>query len=437
VSALARFFARARVREEQDGWLIVEIMIGAVALIITALAIYSGLDGASRTSGRNRNRSVASYLAQQDQERMRAMDATALSNYSSTRVVTVAKVPYTVNSTASFVSDTSGSVSCTNSSTTARYLKITSSVADPSNRNAPVVEDSLLSPKPSDSGAAVQIIDHNGTGVSGIPINLDQPPSWSSTTDSSGCVLFGFLDTGTSYTVSFSRSGWVNPLGVNAITGAPITQVPGTTTLTQFSYDQAGSVTANFQTTPSGGATQASKATQLTAFNTNLPTTPSLRNYGPFTSASSYQATGLYPFTGAYVFYSGNCLAEKPPSSSTKLAAASAAVTPGSSQTVTVTEPAINVTVKNGSGVVVNGATVYLTESDSGCTDSYTDTSNASGLLANQGYPFGHYYVCATTGSGSSQRWGWNGAVDNTGDNGTSPFTITVSSSSKNTTYCP
>ena len=159
-----------RVRRGEEGWLIVEAMIGAVVLIIAGLAIYNGLDGASKASGRNRNRTVAAYLAQQDQERMRTMDAAALSNnYTNSRVVTIASVKYTVNSAATPINDSTGSVSCTNNSSSAHYLKITSTVNDPSNQNAPVVQDSLLSPKPDDGNSAVQIVDRSGTtGVSGV-----------------------------------------------------------------------------------------------------------------------------------------------------------------------------------------------------------------------------------------------------------------------------
>lgn len=416
---------------EEDGWLIVEIMIGALVLVLGALAIYSGLDGASKTSGRNRNRSVASYLAQQDQERMRTMDATALSNYSRTVTITVAGVPYTVISNSTYVSDSSGSVSCTNSSTTAQYLRLRSTVYDPSNQNAPVVEDSLLSPKPRDGGAAVQIVDRNGSGVSGIPISLAQSPFSTITTDSQGCSLFGFLDTSTNYGVNFSQTGYVDPTGTGQIMNAPITQVPGSTTLTQFQYDLAGSVTVNFVT--SSGT--ASKATSLSAFNAHIPLTPSLRTYslGSSPGVSTATADKLFPFTDPYTFFSGSCLAEKPPATSNKLATAT--VGPGStSQTVTVTEPAIKTTVQDRFGTALSGATVYITESDAGCNDAYTDTSTTGGALSNPGYPYGHFYVCASQGG----RWGWYaGTVDNTADTGATVPPFRVSSSSKSGTYCP
>jgi type II secretory pathway pseudopilin PulG len=419
----------SRLRKEEGGWLIVEMMIGAVVLIIGGLAIYNGLDGASKASGRNRNRTEASILAQQDQERMRTMDATALSNYHRVATVQVGKLAYVVTSNAAYVSDTSGAVSCTNSSTTAQYLKISSSVADPTNVNQPVVEDSLLSPKPADAGAAVQIIDRNGTGVSGIPISLAEPPSTSVTTDSQGCALFGFLDTSTDYGVTFSKIGYVDPSGQKQFTDAPITQVPGSTTLTQFQYDLAGSVTANIVTAPvigTGGPTAAA-ATTLSAFDTHIPGAQ-FRTF-PI-SGNSVTANNLFPFTDAYTFFAGNCLTQKPPATSTKIATAT--VTPGStSQVVSVTEPAVKISTGS------SGAQVWLRSSDDGCSDSYGPiTADTNGVVW-QGFPYGNYRVCVKTGSGFNTRYGWDD-VDNTGDSGMSDsITASTSSFSRDTDYCP
>src|SRR3954465_6875336 len=71
---------RAALADER-GWALVETLVSAVLLIVIALAITSSLDTASRASAENKQRSVAAALAEQDQERMRGMDASALSNY--------------------------------------------------------------------------------------------------------------------------------------------------------------------------------------------------------------------------------------------------------------------------------------------------------------------------------------------------------------------
>ena len=103
----ARLAARLPVRDE-SGWLIVEVMISAVVLVLAGLAIYSGLDGASSASGRNRNRTMAATLAQQDQERMRSMDASALNAYIKTpytQSITVGGLTYSVTSNVAYATD--------------------------------------------------------------------------------------------------------------------------------------------------------------------------------------------------------------------------------------------------------------------------------------------------------------------------------------------
>jgi Tfp pilus assembly protein PilV len=381
-------------RADESGWLIVEVMISAVVLILAGLAIYSGLDGASSASGRNRNRTMAAVLAQQDQERMRSMDTSALAAYIRTPYVQAVDVggrTYSVTSTVAYVNDSTGA-SCTSASTLASYLKISSTVADPTNKNKPVTIDSLVSPRADISGAAVQIVDRSGTtGIAGIPVRLDEDSSKDDTTDSLGCVQFGFLK-GTSYHVSFSKPGYVDANGQNPQTAQPITVVAGRSTLTQFQYDLAGSITGLFQnsanaTVPSG---------PLMVFNNAM--SPTTR------SSSSGSVTGLFPFTSAYAVYAGACTSDDP--SQWSVAPGSQTLTPGLAATTTVRVPTLTLTIKqqvttggrHGGTTTTNlgGADVHLT--DSGCGTSYQATANSSGVAVFS-VPYGNYAVCADNGN--------------------------------------
>jgi hypothetical protein len=411
-----RFLSLRRLASDEGGWLIVEMMIGAVVLVLTALAIYSGLDAASKSSGRNRNRTVASYLAQQDQERMRTMDAAALASYTFTRNVTIGNpaVTYRVDSKSSLVNDSSGSISCTNKSATASYLKITSTVYDPSGRNKPVVQDSLLSPKPDDGNAAVKVLDRTGiTGVSGLPVTLQEAPGTTVNTDTSGCSLFSFLDVGTSYHVGFSRTGYVNVNGVNNVVG-PISVVPGTVATTTFQYDQAGSLNANFDTKVGTATPQATSARAISVSNSHMTISPPIRYFSATAEIATGQvgplsagitATNLFPFTDQYAVYSGSCTANDP----TKYGQPQffASVTPGGSPTVTVREPAINI-FTNISGTAKTGSNirVWIKSTDSGCDQTayklsgdtlagLWTTGTKAGSLVDPGFPYGHYNVCA------------------------------------------
>jgi hypothetical protein len=421
-----------RLRRREEGWLIVEIMIGSLVLVITALGIYSGLDGASKASGRNRNRTVAAYLAQQDQERMRTMDAAALSGYTASRVVTVAGVKYTVSSSATQVSDTSGSISCTNKSSTASYLRIRSSVADPSGKNAPVVQDSLLSPKPGDGNAAVQVVDRTGTtGVQNVPVQLQESPNTTTNTDSGGCSLFTFLDNATQYHVGFSLTGYVDVNGVNSVSG-PITLVPGTVSITQFQYDKAGTITATYPGVCTG----------LTVGDSHMTLNPAIRTFDSTTtppgtcSGATNMATSLFPFTDKYSVYAGSCQSNDPTQQSPAQTATFAPiVTPGNNSNVTVQEPPISLLVQRKTGtnttIRATSANVKITETD--CANSFTGAStslngNTTGNNFSQGYPYGKYSVCVDDGTHKNT----GNVINNTTSTGASAtITIDDTSSSK------
>ena len=121
-------------------------MVGA----IVTFAVLDGMSGAADTGERNRQRSVASTLAQQDIERLRAFEITDLSNYRETRNVNMGGVSYTVVSQTDWVRDTSGLISCTNDDTQAEYLKLTSVAYSTASEETPVREVSLR-PRPGPS----------------------------------------------------------------------------------------------------------------------------------------------------------------------------------------------------------------------------------------------------------------------------------------------
>jgi type II secretory pathway pseudopilin PulG len=107
---LRRLAARLDVRS-QVGSMLIEVMVGAILVVLTSAAVLDGLNGAQDTGQRNKARSVSASLAQEDQERMRAMPIDDLSNYHDSRTVSVSTAPYTVDSRADWVRDSTGVVS--------------------------------------------------------------------------------------------------------------------------------------------------------------------------------------------------------------------------------------------------------------------------------------------------------------------------------------
>jgi type II secretory pathway pseudopilin PulG len=427
---------------EESGWLMVEIMVGTVVLVIAGLGIYQGLDRASQASGQNRNRSVAAYLAQQDQERMRSLDTSVLVGYASTpnvRTVSVSGTNYTVTSNVAYANDSNGvSTGCTSASTLATYLKISSTVTDPTGKNGSVKLDSLLSPRSDQAGAAVQIVDRTGTnGVAGVPVTLVEAPSLNGSTDSSGCLQFGFLR-GTNYHVSFSKAGYVDKDGNNAVTNQPITVVTGTSSLTQFTYDVGGALTASFRDTT--GSSNTARGRGFTVFQSGLSgnqersfmtgtshtdaSSATPQNGGSFTSPMT-----LFPFTSSYSVWAGTCDAAKP-TSATYIR--SGTVTPGNTVALSPTtnylvEPKVSITVQNktssfGSYANLGTADVYVKDV-CGATYGPIPYSGSSGIYAS-GFPFGALTVCADDNKSTSRYE--TGTVTNTA--GTTNLTLQIDS---------
>ena len=66
---------------EEAGFALIEALIGAVVLIVVAVATLGAIDRAQKTSGFGKNKSVAAALAEQDQARLRGLPADSLSTY--------------------------------------------------------------------------------------------------------------------------------------------------------------------------------------------------------------------------------------------------------------------------------------------------------------------------------------------------------------------
>ena len=112
------------------------------------LATLSVIDKSQSTSSNNRSRDVAAQLAQTEQDVIRQMPISALAAGYNPGAVTkpVGGINYTVDSSAEWVQDSGGTVTC---STTGRvaYLRTTSSVTWPGMGSIkPVTADAIVDP---------------------------------------------------------------------------------------------------------------------------------------------------------------------------------------------------------------------------------------------------------------------------------------------------
>ena len=411
---------RSRRLAAEDGFALMEVMAAAVMLLVISMASLSVFDVSAKISGSSKARSVAASLAQQDQDRMRAMKAFDLSNYHWSHPVTVAGgTTYTVDSRADWIRDAGGAESCTVNNTQADYLRVTSTVSAKS-LNQPVTMSSLVAPPVAAFDAnrgtlTVQVKDRDGDPVQGADVSIGGPTSLSDTTNSLGCAVFSHIPVGT-YTATTHKYGYVDNNGNDpgAVTGTPIV-TQGKVSLVPARLDLAARATVTFETFVNtyaaasnggtGGVWIPSKAKALTAD----PLTTS--DPSDLTTASTWQsgmtASGLYPFLEGYAFYTGSCAAADPSKSISNYFASNPGTVmtdPGGTYNVKLRQAPLAARVVDAAGAPKAGAHVVATgRATNGCpADKFTDlTTDANGFVTHPGgtfdpgVPFGSYTVCA------------------------------------------
>jgi len=402
----------------EAGVTLIETLVAATILVTILLAVMATLDTASSSTAANRGRTVASALAEQDQERMRSMSAAELSNYHATRPdVVVGKVTYTVDSRSEWVRDaTGGAETCTANTKQADYMRITSTVTSSvvGRRIKPVQIRSIVAPRVGSFDAnqgtlAVSIKDGAGAPQVGLPVTVVGPDSLSDVTNAQGCAVFGHIPVGT-YQVKVQVPGYVDPAGASSI-AVNKAVTPQTVQTQVIQYAQAAFVTANFTTKVGASPEQPTKGAGVVASNAALPS-PGTRIFSaPAGGATSVTTGALFPFSDGYSFYSGTSgCAENLP---TQYAGEDDYFTqfgfakPGAGQSavVNVREPALNFQVLRGSGSTYApypSANVVIT---AGCGIKYTSNplrttaDNLQASLVDPGLPFGVYKICADDGS--------------------------------------
>jgi Tfp pilus assembly protein PilV len=423
---------RARLAAE-DGFGLIEVVISAVILLSVTLGTLSLLDTSAHSTVQSRARTVAADLAEQDQEQLRGMRVTDLSNFSRTRSVTVGGVAYKVDSATTWFSDaTGGDVSCTSGSGQADYMRITSTVTDAKGSGdiAPVKVVSLLAPPVGSLGSstgtlAVPLAQADGSPLTGIPVSISGPVNASLPTNAAGCAVFNYFPVG-SYTVALNQAGYVNQLGVQNVTYSGTINPGSVNVTTNQAYDKAVSIPVSFQTqATSGGPKVPAAIAALSAANSGIGNATGSLVFGststPVSPATTSQtATSLFPFTDGYTIYAGSCAANAPGRyTSTGGTATSVPVTPGlAAPAQTLFVPSVTVSSST------TMANVKLIPTDAGCTQAYWFRGVNTRTLTVP-VPWGKYKVCADTGSRYSTI---QPAVDNTRGPGPNAVSVSISS---------
>lgn len=400
--------AGRRLANEESGSVLIEALVSGVLLVIVAVGVLGGFETANRSTSEERHRARAQSIAQDDLARLRAMSISDLASMQAeTRNVPVEGTTYVVTSTREFLTDATGTASCTPGTSSADYIRVSSSVTWPTRGSRPpVVATSLVAPpagsiSPNSGALAIAVQDAGGQGISGVGVSGSGEGSFSGTTGPSGCIIFGNLPAG-NYTVNLTGIGssLVDFEGDPPEPQTTSVVAEATNTLV-LQYDDPGELPVRFTTRDYSNNVVPSAADSIVAFHTGMQTAGNVRTFGSSGQQTEISGEPMFPFTSPYAAWAGTCAANNPTAASpTAPAAAGSATVPpgGSAPPITVQLPALHVTVWRGTrsspSSVAQSATVKLL--DEGCGNyPRTFLTNSSGQLPNPGLPYSEYDVCA------------------------------------------
>jgi hypothetical protein len=388
--------------------MLIEVIFGALLLGIATTAILTGLDGAQETGRKNKNRSVAATLAQQDIERLRAMPVSALTSFHQTRGVDVNGVGYTVKSDTDWVSDSTGVISCSDETKQADYLKVTSTVSSPASAAQAVVESTLLAPAAGTGAVVVQLTNRDGVVRPSTTVALSGATfSATQQTNALGCAIFGAVPSG-NYTAR-APTGLVSWASVNPATSA-VTVATGKTSVVQMELESPASLRATFVKPNGAPASPTATWGVISAAHGKLPGGQKV-----FTGAAgtSLIAGGLFPHRDGYGVYAGGCKANNPINWDADYfqpgGPGYVQLEPGDvnkAVNVVMAAPRVSVRRSSGSGTWTGHARLDETDDTalgSTCTARGALQTNSSGTSSTKtmdfAVPFGTYDVCADDNS--------------------------------------
>jgi Tfp pilus assembly protein PilV len=414
---------RLRAARSEAGFALIEVLVSAALLSVVGIGVYNGIDGPAAISAKDRMKSQASSLAQQDQERMKSMKFDDLQRTAGTSpTVTLGQITFTTTSRTQWISDQTGTDSCTNSSASADYLVLISTVSWPEAGSTRSVTVRSLRAPPTGTGTnlrgnlSVQLTDEKTPAlpVAGVPVSITGPGNYTVATNSEGCAVFAYIPVG-SYQATYHQAGFVDQTANSNVTLPPTSVTGNNTTVQPATYAQAGSIAVSFK--DSAGSPASWSSASLYANGIGVPFI--MRSTPANTAVASLNSTAtLFPFTAGYHAWAGDCpdpTMAPPTTGGYSSPAETVTVGPGGSQAVSVTLPTVNLQVKSGATALGN-ANVYITPV-SACSDpgptSYTPTKKSLKTLATPAaslgklsvpLPYGDYTICADAVVGSSTR---------------------------------
>ena len=286
----------------EQGFVLIEVLVSAVILALVAAGVLTLLSATTRSAASERVHSQAYGVAQEDQARMRSMRISSLNRLEEANEVTLDGSKFTVESTGVFVDNATGDESCTEGSSPADYVRITSTVRSAQMVN-PVVVQSAVAPStgsldPSHGTLSFSATNAAGDPLSGVSISGTGVAGFNGQTDSTGCANFADLPAG-NYTMTTSAGGMVNMLGETS-TSKPIGVSAAGTQTVGLRYDVPGNIEPRFQYRVGSTPTMLpATADSILVYNAEMGTLGRAYWTAGHTRQATVPATGLFPFIHA------------------------------------------------------------------------------------------------------------------------------------------
>jgi Tfp pilus assembly protein PilV len=426
-----------KLRDEQDGVILIEIVVSAMLLVIVALGVFTAFDAGTRATAQERHRARANSLAEQDVERMRGMRIADLSGLNQTRTVTLDGLNYTIGSEATFVNEPATTSTCAAGTGSRDLIQVTSTVTWASiGSRPPVTVTSLVSPPngsvvPNSGSLLASVKDSRSAGISGVSLTGSGAGSFSGTTAAGGCVLWRNLPQGT-YTLTFggAAAGMVDPDG-NAPTGQTVSVVAGATNTVSYLFDDPGRIqNISFRTRDYSNQLDVMTWDSVVVDQTGMT---SARAFTGLRTAFFTTPMSLFPFTSPYALYAGTC-GDNNPGGGNGLGSATVPVG-GSVTGPTLQLPSLQVTLWSGSsssspGSRVSGGDVTVFDDNCNVQRTLTTSTNSNGQVPDDtsvtpnrpmiGLPYStDYDICANNSGQTDRRFISNFSLTSSGSSGT------------------
>jgi type II secretory pathway pseudopilin PulG len=403
---------------------LIELMFAMVIFAIVAAGTVAGLTGALTTTRSDRNRVAASDLAARELEIVRnvftgsasgpstvsastqVVDGNPLPSGTAGQPLVVDNTPYTVTRNIEWLPAGSGQSPCDGGAgVTYPSLEVQVTVTWPQMSGVqPVMATTILTPPKNTLNSttgfvSVKVLNAAGAAAVGQSVTLTGPGgTFTDTTASDGCAVFASATAGT-YTATLNAAGYVDNYG-NQIATKSVALTASSLSQLTFNYDRAATLNVTMQTT--GGYALPTAWPQVTLANTGLQ--PAGFKYVAV-SAATTTVTGLWPYlSDGYTSWGGSCT-QADPAASGGTRAAAVIVAAGATGSSTVTLAPVTITVKKSSGLVLAGATVTATPSNTATCASTENplalgVTNSSGVLATS-LPAGKWTIKVTSQSPS------------------------------------